>query len=124
MRRDAIYTQRARELRRNENAAEQRMWSILRAKRMGGFKFSRQHALGRYIADFICLKARLVIEVDGETHGTDQSPELDAKRTEEIELMGYRVIRFWNHDVITATDDVAAAIFEALHQPPTSRLVR
>jgi len=124
MRRDAIYTQRARELRRNENAAEQRMWSILRAKRMGGFKFRRQHALGRYIADFICLQARLVIEVDGETHGTDQSPELDAKRTEEIELMGYRVIRFWNHDVITATDDVAAAIFEALHQPPTSRLVR
>src|SRR6266481_2409684 len=124
MRRDAIYTQRARELRRNENAAEQRMWSILRAKRMGGFKFRRQHALGRYIADFICLKARLVIEVDGETHGTVQSPDLDAKRTEEIELMGYRVIRFWNHDVITATDDVAAAIFEALVQTPASRLVR
>jgi 5-methyltetrahydrofolate--homocysteine methyltransferase len=90
------------------------MWSLLRAKRMSGFKFRRQHPLGTYIADFICLKARLVIEVDGDTHGTDESPRLDAKRTEEIELKGYRVIRFWNHEVLTEADDVAAAIFKAL----------
>ena len=62
MRRDPIYTARARELRQNANVAEQRLWSILRAKRLGGFKFRRQHALGQYIADFICLSARLVIE--------------------------------------------------------------
>jgi very-short-patch-repair endonuclease len=124
MRRNALFTQRARELRRNENAAERRMWSILRAKRMNGFKFRRQHALGRYIADFICLKARLVIEVDGDTHGTDESPDLDAKRAEEIEQMGYRVIRFWNHEVLTATDDVAAAIFNALHPDPADAPIR
>lgn len=124
MRRNALFTQRARELRRNENAAERRMWSILRAKRMSGFKFRRQHALGRYIADFICLKARLVIEVDGDTHGTDESPDLDAKRAEEIEQMGYRVIRFWNHEVLTATDDVAAAIFNALHPDPAGAPIR
>jgi very-short-patch-repair endonuclease len=120
MRRDPVFTQRARELRRNENAAEQRMWSLLRAKRMSGFKFRRQHALGTYIADFICLKARLVIEVDGDTHGTDESPGLDAKRTEVIQSMGYRVIRFWNHEVLTGTDDVESAIFNALH-PETTR---
>jgi 5-methyltetrahydrofolate--homocysteine methyltransferase len=124
MRRNALFTQRARELRRNENAAERRMWSILRAKRMSGFKFRRQHALGRYIADFICLKARLVIEVDGDTHGTDESPDLDAKRAEEIEQMGYRVIRFWNHQVLTASDDVAAAIFNALHTDPAGAPIR
>jgi very-short-patch-repair endonuclease len=111
-------------LRRNENAAERRIWWILRAKRMSGFKFRRQHALGMYIADFICLKARLVIEVDGDTHGTDEAQELDAKRTELIELMGYRVIRFWNHEVLTATDHVAAAIFNALQPEPAGGSIR
>jgi very-short-patch-repair endonuclease len=121
MRRNPVFTQRARELRRNENDAERRMWSLLRAKRMSGFKFRRQHALDKYIADFICLRARLVIEVDGDTHGTDEAEELDAKRSEIIESMGYRVIRFWNHEVLTETDDVAAAIFNALHPYPACK---
>lgn len=94
------------------------MWSLLRAKRMSGFQFRRQDALGTYIADFICLKARLVIEVDGDIHGTDKAEELDAKRSEIIESMGYRVIRFWNHEVLTGTDDVEAAILSALHPEP------
>ena len=85
---------------------------------MAGFKFRRQHALGTYIADFVCLQKRLVIEVDGDAHGNDQSEALDTKRTEEIEGMGYRVIRFWNHEVLTATDDVAAVIFHALGPHP------
>ena len=113
MRRDPIFTALARELRRNANDAEKRMWSIVRAKRMGGFKFRRQHALGPYIADFVCLPARLVIEVDGDTHDDDQRV-LDAKRTEYVERCGYRVIRFWNHDVLQYTDDVEHAIAEAL----------
>jgi Protein of unknown function (DUF559) len=70
------------------------MWSILRAKRISGFKFRRQHALGRYIADFICLKARLAIEVDGDTHGTDESPtgmpsELSRSSRWATELSGF-----------------------------------
>ena len=124
MRRALVITQRAREMRRNENAAERRMWSILRARRMSSFKFRRQHALGRCIVDFICLKARLVIEVDGDTHGNDESAAQDLKRTKEIEQMGYRVIRFWNHEVLTATDDVAAAIFNALHPDPAGAPIR
>jgi very-short-patch-repair endonuclease len=121
MRRNKIFTERARELRRNENDAERRMWSLVRANRMSGYKFRRQHALGTYIADFICLKARLVIEVDGDTHGTDEAEELDAKRTEVIESLGYRVIRFWNHEVLAETDDVADAIFNALHPEVSQR---
>ncbi len=64
------------------------MWWKLRGHQVGGFKFRRQHALGVYIADFVCLPARLVIEVDGDTHGTDERQALDAKRTEEIERAG------------------------------------
>jgi very-short-patch-repair endonuclease len=119
MRRDPIYTGRARDLRANATEAEKRMWSILRAKRMGGFKFRRQHALGQYIADFICLPARLVIEVDGDTHD-DMRLALDERRTEYIERLGYRVIRFWNSDVLNSSNDIASAIAEALgivHRP-------
>ena len=118
MPRDPFYAKRARELRRNQNSAEICMWSILRAHRMAGFKFRRQLAVGRYIADFVCLRARLVIEVDGDIHGDDHHEALDAKRTQDIEGMGYRVIRFWNHEVLTATDDVRAAIYSALGPHP------
>jgi very-short-patch-repair endonuclease len=114
MRRDPLYTERARDLRQNANAAEQRLWAVLRGKRIGGFKFRRQHALGQYIADFICLQARLVIEVDGDRHGNDEREALDTKRTEYIERLGYRVIRFWNNEVLTATDGVVAAIANEL----------
>jgi very-short-patch-repair endonuclease len=79
---------------------------------MGGLKFRRQHPLGTYIADFICLQAKLVIEVDGDTHGNDERQALDAKRTEYIEKLGYRVIRFWNQDVLSA--DVWPSIAAAL----------
>jgi len=90
------------------------MWSILRAKRMGGYKFRRQHALGRYIADFVCLGARLVIEVDGDSHGNDEAEVLDAKRSEFIQSLGFKVIRFWNHEVLTAADDVEGVIADVL----------
>jgi very-short-patch-repair endonuclease len=113
MRRDPQYTARAREMRNNATAAETRMWQILRAKQMGGFKFRRQHALGQYIADFICLQARLVIEVDGDTHGDDRVIS-DQQRTDYMEKIGFRVMRFWNHDVLNYRDDVADAIANEL----------
>src|SRR5438552_18453887 len=109
MRRDPIYTARARELRANTTAAERRLWSRLRAKRIGGFKFRRQHAIGEYIADFVCLSARLVVEVDGATHGEDRETA-DDQRTAYLEKVGFRVIRFWNSDVFMSIDDVAHAI--------------
>ena len=90
------------------NQSEQRVWSIVKAKRLAGLKFRRQHVIGNYIADFVCLPARLVIEVDGDTHGSDAAQLRDAKRTEEVERAGYRVIRFWNDDVLNDTDDGVA----------------
>jgi len=93
MRRDPVMAQLARELRRDETNAEKLVWEMLRARRLGGLKFRRQHVLGRYIADFVCLSARLVIEIDGHTHNDLES---DAKRTADLERAGYRVIRFWN----------------------------
>jgi len=105
---------RAKVLRTNQTRAEDKVWSMLRAKRLAGLKFRRQHVLGRYIADFVCIPARLVIEVDGDSH-EDETEESDAKRTAEIQRMGYRVIRFWNSSVLTDTEgSIADAIFDAL----------
>src|SRR5438309_3536427 len=113
-------TQRARELRANGNSAEKRIWSMLRSSRLAGLKFRRQHVIGKYVADFVCLSARLVIEIDGDTHDEDTRIK-DAERTEDLEAAGYRVIRFWNNYVLSDRDGgVADAIFEALRLP-TSR---
>ena len=128
MRRNQFMVQRAQELRANQNSAEARVWSILRARRLAGLKFRRQHVLGTYVADFVCLRAKLVIEIDGDTH--DEEAHLkDAKRTEEIEQAGYRVIRFWNNYVLNDRDGgVTEMILEAvrtssLPEPEKQRLV-
>src|SRR5438477_664523 len=128
MRRDPFMARRAKELRANQNSAEARIWSMLRAGRLAGLKFRRQHVLGRYVADFVCIPARLVIEIDGDTH--DEAAQLrDAKRTDDIEQAGYRVIRFWNNYVLNDKDGgVAEVILEAvrtssLPEPEKQRLV-
>src|SRR5260370_13933351 len=114
MRRDPVTVDRARELRRNETAAEKRLWSRLCAHRFLGFKFRRQYPIGTYIVGFICLGAHLVIEVDGDSHGDDRADTLDAARTAWLEAHGFRVVRFLNHDVLEGTDDVMEAILYAL----------
>jgi very-short-patch-repair endonuclease len=114
MRRDAFYQERARELRRNMSEAEKRLWARLRAHRMDGRKFRRQHALGTYIVDFVCLDSRLIIELDGDSHANDSREALDALRTAYLEKLGFRVIRFWNDYVLTDLDNVTETIFEAL----------
>ena len=111
---------RAREFRREQTAAEERMWWLLRGRELAGLKFRRQHVVGGYIADFVCIGARLVIEIDGATHGEEEA-ERDAKRTKEFEKAGYSVIRFWNDDVLNDRDGgVAEMILEAVR---TSALV-
>jgi very-short-patch-repair endonuclease len=113
VRRNAYYTERARELRAGMTAAEKRMWSRLRAHRFEGLKFRRQHAIGNYIVDFVCLKSRLVIEVDGETHGYEREAP-DAARTAWLQRQGFRVLRFWNNDVLIDTDAVMESIYYAV----------
>jgi very-short-patch-repair endonuclease len=73
--------------------------------------------IGGYIVDFYCVKARLVIELDGGQHGTPEAEAYDAKRTQQLEELGLRVIRFWDHDVLARTDAVMRAIFEHLPEP-------
>ena len=89
MRRDPFMTLRAKELRTNQTPAEDRGWSIVRARRLAGLRFRRQHVLGRYTADFVSIRARPFIEIDGEPHGNDEAEVRDAKRTEEIEQAGF-----------------------------------
>ncbi len=117
MRRDPVTRARARELRRNANNAEKRLWYFLRGGQMAGFKFRRQHAIGDYIGDFVCLRARLVVELDGETHADDERQRTDAIRTETLQRAGYRVRRFWNDEVFTNIEGVKEEIWNALNIP-------
>ena len=109
---------RARQLRKTATMAEVRLWSHLRRKQLDGFRFRRQHPLGSFIVDFFCPEARLVIEVDGGQHTEDNAH--DFARTEWLEARGYRVVRFWNSDVLSKTEDVLVAVLDALRARPRS----
>jgi very-short-patch-repair endonuclease len=96
----------ARKLRRNSTDGENRLWYYLRGRRLEGAKFTRQFPIGGFVADFASRDARLAIELDGGQHTLDA----DAPRTQVIEAFGYRVIRFWNHDVLQNTEGVLEVI--------------
>ena len=110
-----ITRQRSRTLRRNPTDAERKLWSALRRKAVAGARFRRQHPLGRFFADFCCLEHKLIIEVDGGQHSEAQ--EYDQRRTEFLESLGFRVLRFWDSDVLTNLEGVLAAILQ--HLPPS-----
>ena len=102
-----------RRLRRNMTEAEQRLWRFLRRKQLIDFKFRRQHPFGDYILDFVCLDAMLVVEVDGGKHGEREAE--DAVRTAYLESAGFRVLRFWNNEVLSDTEAVLGVIWRALN---------
>jgi very-short-patch-repair endonuclease len=106
---------RARSLRANITNAERKLWYALRDRRFAGHKFRRQVPVGPYIADFICYSARLVIEVDGGQHA--ESPR-DARRDRWLAQNGFRVLRFWNNEVLQNLEGVWTVIFETLEQAP------
>ncbi len=105
---DQTQTERARALRRDKTLAERKLWAALRGRRLSGFKFRRQEPVDRYIADFLCREAKLIIELDGGQHA-DQV-EYDARRTQVLDAAGYRVLRFWNREVLYHLDAVVDAI--------------
>jgi len=105
----------ARKLRHAQTDAERRMWMLLRDRRLSGFKFRRQHPIGAYVVDFCCAEARLIIEIDGGHHASDQNA--DATRSRVLEVQGYRVLRFWNNEVLGNTAGVLHQILEALTAP-------
>ncbi|MBE9554576.1 MAG: endonuclease domain-containing protein [Proteobacteria bacterium] len=104
--------ERAHKLRRNATAAETRPWRRLRRNQLDGHHFRRQVPIAHYYADFVCVAKGLIVEVDGGQHAERQTE--DAIRTERLEAEGYRVLRFWNNDVLTNTDGVVEAIRIAL----------
>jgi len=108
---------RARTLRRDMTVAEQRLWRKLRALLMSGSHFRRQATIGPYFADFACHARRLVIEIDGGQHGFGQQRMRDTKRDSYMTANGYRVLRFWNNDVMQNLDGVMHRIVEALSEP-------
>jgi very-short-patch-repair endonuclease len=112
-------TRRSRDLRNNATAAERALWAQLNARKVAGVRFNRQFPIGPYICDFVSRTAKLVIEVDGGQHAVEA--DKDAARTAFLEAQGYRVVRFWNNDVLERMDGVVAEIERALltRPPPT-----
>jgi len=105
-------THRARELRERSTDAEWKLWAVVRNRQLGGFKFRRQVPIDRYFADFACLEARLVVEIDGSQH--QDRAAYDAARTEVLEACGWRVVRFDNYDVLTNPVGVGDPILREL----------
>ena len=111
-----LITETARNFRSNLTDAERRLWRHLRLRQVDGYKFRRQRPIGKYIVDFVCLEKFLVIEVDGGQHDTQSS--YDTERDSWLKSQGFTVLRFWNHEVLRATESVLAAIQKALSMPP------
>ena len=102
----------ARKLRRSTTDVERKLWHRIRDKQIEGFRFRRQRPVGRFIVDFICLDARLIVELDGGQHAENVAH--DKKRSAFLESLGYRVLRFWNNEVIENMDGVLERLREAL----------
>jgi len=101
----------ARALRKNMTPQEKRIWFFLRQKRFQGMRFRRQAPIGPYIADFLCLNPRLIIEIDGGQHNMPEHEAYDKKRTDYLEARGYKVLRFWDREVNLHIESVLDAIF-------------
>ncbi|WP_304157493.1 vitamin B12 dependent-methionine synthase activation domain-containing protein, partial [Mesonia mobilis] len=111
----------AKEMRyKKSTEAERLLWEILRNKQIEGFKFRRQHIIGKYIADFVCLKQKLVIEVDGLIHQLPENKESDQQRTNWLKKEGFRTIRFTNEEVLSNLDDVTTTIKKEVKKVPPS----
>ncbi len=106
-----VATQRARALRQRQTAPEAKLWQALRNGRVAGFKFRRQHPIGRYIVDFYCESEKLIVEIDGDSHAGAAAEARDADRTAWLMEQSYRMIRFTNEDVHKRLDAVIEAIF-------------
>lgn len=110
---------RAKALRSDQTPAEIKLWYILRNRYLNGYKFRRQHPIGKFIVDFYCVQFKLIIEVDGDSHADKE--DYDRKRTLWLEKQGYRVIRFTDGDVHENLEGVAMVIIEACERDVLNR---
>jgi very-short-patch-repair endonuclease len=106
----------AKALRKNFTDTERLLWKYLRAKQMEGCKFRRQEPIGSYIVDFVCQEKQIVIEVDGGQHYTER--EKDKERDKWLKGQGYKVLRFWNNEVLGNIEGVLEVIRDCLNHPP------
>ena len=104
---------RAKDLSHNQTPAEIKLWTHLRAHRLADVHFRRQHAIGNYIVDFCAPRKKLIIELDGSQHLEQE--EYDAERSTFLKSKGYRILRFWNNDVLNDLESVLKEIFAALN---------
>ena len=117
-----LLTTLARRLRRRQTDAERKLWAGLRRSQLDSLKFRRQVPRGPYIADFVCEAALLIVELDGGQHGDEEGLANDQIRTIYLESLGYRVLRFWNPEVLTNTQGVLDTILDvatARAKPPS-----
>ena len=103
----------SRELRRDSTEAEKRLWSILRNRNLDGHKFRRQVTIESYVVDFCCIAERLIVELDGEQHA-DARKRYDDRRTKDLQARGFRVLRFWNSEVLRSAEGVIQEISRML----------
>jgi len=105
-----ILKSRRKELRNNSTPAEKLLWSVLQQSNLGGYKFRRQHSVGFYVLDFYCPSESLAVELDGDSHFTDEAIVYDRERTTYLNALGIKVIRFMNSDVYDNLDGVCESI--------------
>jgi len=107
----------AKTLRSSQTDAEKKLWHCLRDKRLGGIKFKRQQPLGPYIVDFCSFESKVIIELDGGQHAKEA--EKEAKRTRYLSERGYKVIRFWDNEVLSSVEAVQEVLLEKLIESPS-----
>jgi 5-methyltetrahydrofolate--homocysteine methyltransferase len=118
--RRGILTTLSRVNRRNATPAEEYLWAVLRDRKLEGWKFKRQRVIGKFVADFCCLEAKLIVELDGEIHDAQDAQIADALRTEFLNTKGYTVIRFRNEEVLNNLLEVLNTIKTNLPAPLNS----
>ena len=106
---------RARELRKTSPDAERAIWHAVRNRQLDGYKFRRQHPVARYFADFACVEAQLIVELDGGQHFEPGAIEADRRRTEELNRAGFEVLRFTDREALMERDGVLTRILDWLH---------
>ena len=109
-----MQSERARSSRRGQTDAERRLWFALRSRRLAGYKFRRQHPINGFVVDFACTRYRLIVEADGGQHADNPG---DVRRAFILEAQGWRVLRFWNNDILSNTEGVVETILRELTKP-------